>query len=639
MAYDLDVYHILKTFAARNKLYTIDYTTFARAIQRQAKGNDQSIAFYRDLSLHPDSILVPKLLKLQQDHQVSLVATGDSINQILLPEALTETVQAEYQRLEENPDIPFPDEDSLKLPIPTEWVQAVSVETDLPGLVELSGDRPVLFYRVLFPEGLRPILILAAAAGDKLLEYAVLKIRNYLRKGSNRDYIQQRMNPAFPGKEMMLKDALNAILVRPVESLDEMRQGMSDFNYSFWAYLSSAIRKDLVGKGDPNPDDIAAMQSLYILDVYNNLYKSKTQRGQDRETAFNNLATLLRKTPYLFAMQDVYDFRDTQGHPLLGKYSREELEEWIQERTTQAEEGKLPEILIVNTGNGRSALLAKDRFIPFILKLLKEARSTIKAAIIRDWRAILYDFEGCEAMHDDRAFRTELSKRINALAPMLASLLATQYAPAIFAENQTDRSVPGELDHCFGGGKTAPPDVLLDLDRKGLLVDVRILLPIWYTFPVFSWFIGLFKRSAARKTKEKKAIAAPESTTAVVGGKDGAKTVNTRALEFSEAAKKAERRFLPQGNSLDEYLQHLNNRWNTLIEPVAKANLTEDVNSLVRDYLRGTLRSLRPSGFTAERIETMAANLADTPNLTRIRNHAALEEYIRLYMILLLKRR
>ena len=59
---------------------------------------------------------------------------------------------------------------------------------------------------------------------------------------------------------------------------------------------------------------------------------------------------------------------------------------------------------------------------------------------------------------------------------------------------------------------------------------------------------------------------------------------------------------------------------------------------LVRDYLRTTLRSMRPSAFTPDRVEMMAANLADRPNLLKIRNHQALEEYIRLYMVKMLKR-
>jgi hypothetical protein len=636
MANDIDVFQLLKTFSTKNKLTTIAYPVFAQAIQRQARTYDQTIPLYRDLSLHPDAILIPKLFRLQQDRRLALVATGNRIDSIILPEAFTETVYAEYRRIEENPDIPFPDETSLKLVIPSEWIQIVSVETDLPALVEFEGTRPVLFYRLLFPEGLKSMLVLSASVGDKLLEYAVLKIRNYLRKGSNRDYIQQRLLPAFAGKESLLKDALTTVLIKPFDAVEEMRQGRNDFVYTFWAYLSSAVRKDLGGKSDPTPDDVCTQQSLFIMDVYNTLYRSRAQRGQERETAFNNLGTLLRKIPYLYTMQEICDFRDTQGRPLLGKYTREELEAWIHERSTKADEGVLPEILLINIGHGRTALIAKDRFLPYLLKLMREARVTIKADLTRDWRALLYDFERVDAMIDDHSFRVELSKRIATASPLLATALAMNLAPIVYEEHKGLRETPAELEPCFGNGRTADPDVLLDLDRKRLLIDVRMLLPLWYTIPVLSWIIALFKRGAARKAKEKQSLrvvaTADESNTPARQGP------NNRALEFSEAARKAERRLVPQGYNLEEYLQTLVGRWNNLLDPVAKANLTEDINSLVRDYLRGVLRTMKPSGFTADRLEMMSSNLADTPNLLKIRNHKALQEYIKLYMIKMLKR-
>jgi hypothetical protein len=139
-----------------------------------------------------------------------------------------------------------------------------------------------------------------------------------------------------------------------------------------------------------------------------------------------------------------------------------------------------------------------------------------------------------------------------------------------------------------------------------------------------------------RKAKEKQSLREVSSDE---GGKSPVKQAsNNRALEFSEAARKAERTLVPQGYKLEEYLQTLIGRWNNLLDPVAKANLTEDINSLIRDYLRGVLRTMKPSGFTADRLEMMSSNLADTPNLLKIRNHKALQEYIKLYMIKMLKR-
>ncbi len=257
---------------------------------------------------------------------------------------------------------------------------------------------------------------------------------------------------------------------------------------------------------------------------------------------------------------------------------------------------------------------------------------------MRDWRVILYDFGTIDAMENDQAFRTDLRERLVQQNTVLANALATGYAPSIYLESRGTKDAPADLDRYFGGGALAPMDQLLNLDRKSLLTDVRMLLPFWYTVPVLSWFIGMFKRSRKRKADQramvKKAIDGDNEKQA----SPAASNASSRALEFSQMARKLERRLLPEGYGPDEYLKLLESRWNTMLEPQAKANLTEDVNALVRDYLRGILRSMKPSGFTAERVATMASNLADTTSLLKIRNHSALEEYIRLYMVKILKR-
>lgn len=641
MAREIDAYQLVKTFASRNKTNVIEYAAFAQAIQRQARSNDQTDPFYRDLALHPDSILVPRLFQAARDGRLSLRSVGNRVDQIFLPEAFTEAVYSEYLRIEEDPDIPFPDEDSLRLSIPPEWIQTVSLESDLSVLVAKETDSSVPLYRLVFPEGIRPIVLLSVMVRDKLLGYAVLKIRNYLRKGSNRDFIQQRLAGAFTGKDRMLKDSITAILIRPFDAAQEMKTSVGDFSYSFWAYLTTAIRKDLSSKADPMPDDTAAYQASYIVDVFNNHYKNKAQREQDRESAFKSLYLMLRKPPYLYSIEDIVDFRDAQGRPLLGKYNREELEAWIHERTSQAVEGMLPELLVIASGQAKGLIIAKEMLIPYLLKSMRESRAEIKVLMTRDWRSVLEDFGRLPSMDDDEAFIAELEKRLELQSPLLGTILMTSLPSLVYHESRVQTEASHDLDRCFGGAKPAGLDVLLDLDRKRLLADVRALLPLWHLIPVLSWIMRLFfkraKGGTAKAAKKSHEVSTPQARQEG-GDASDSKPINSRAAEFSQMARAAEKKMVPQGQSVEEYLKSLSARWNTLLDPVAKANLTEDINSLVRDFLRSALRSMRPSSFTPERIESMAATLADRPNLMRIRNHQALEEYIRIYIIKMLKR-
>ncbi len=639
MARDIDVLQLLRSFAAKNKVSTIDYRSFAQAVQRQAVQANRADPVYRDLAANPDVVLVPKLFQYARDRNLSINTAGGQIDTISLPEHFTELLLAEYRRMEENPDIPFPDEESIHAELPPEWVQAVSVETDLSSLIEISRDRSAPFYRLVFPEGIRPVLILSPMVADKLLEHAVLKVRQYLRKGGNKDFVQNKLSYAFPGKEMQLKESLSTILIKPYDAVRDMRTSGNDFTFALWAYLASYMKQDVFKKSDKNPEDWSNLQAIFLCEVYNNFYKSKAQRAVERETAFKTLETLLRKSPYNFTLDEVTNFRDSMGRPLLGKYTREELEEWLRERTTQADAGRLPELLMPVTSRGQRWLVAKNRVLPLVVRLLGEARASIRTSLISEWKSVLEVYASIPTMEDDAAYRRDLEERVAKGYPILFVLVSERIFSLVYTElRETPDAVP-ELDRFFSKGDLVPIDELLDLRRKHLVMDVRNLLPIWYTLPIISGLFAFLFRLTSRKRarKERLASIAEKADPTRPEKPETPGKYSDRRLEFAAAAAKVEQVLLPEGYKLDEYLSVLINRWNTMLNPQAKADLTEDVNSLVRDYLRGLLRSLRPSNLTAERVKGLAATLADTPSLLKIRNHAALEEYIRLYMVRLLK--
>lgn len=639
MARDIDVLQLLRSFAAKNKVSTIDYRSFAQAVQRQAAQANRAEPVYRDLAANPDVVLVPKLFQYARDRNLSINTSGGQIDTISLPEHFTELLLAEYRRMEENPDIPFPDEESIHMELPPEWVQAVSIETDLNSLIEISRDRSAPFYRLVFPEGIRPVLILSPMVADKLLEHAVLKVRQYLRKGGNKDFVQNKLSYAFPGKEMQLKDSLSTILIKPFDAVRDMRNSGNDFTFALWAYLASYMKRDVFKKSEKNPEDWSNLQAIYLCEVYNNFYKGKAQRAVEREAALKTLETLLRKSPYNFTLDEVTNFRDSMGRPLLGKYTREELEEWLRERTTRAEAGRLPELLMPVTSRGQRWLVAKNRVLPLVVRLLGEARASIRTSLISEWKSVLEVYASIPTMEDDVSYRRDLEERVAKGYPLLFVLISERIFSLVYNElRETPDAVP-ELDRFFSKGDLVPIDELLDLRRKHLVMDVRNLLPIWYTLPIISGLFAFLFRLTSRKRarKERLASIAQRADPARAEKPETTGKYSDRRLEFAAAAAKVEQVLLPEGYKLDEYLSVLINRWNSMLNPQAKADLTEDVNSLVRDYLRGLLRSLRPSNLTAERVKGLAATLADTPSLLKIRNHTALEEYVRLYMVRLLK--
>lgn len=637
MGRGIDVYQLIRSFAERNKLSEVDYKTFSQAVQRQARLSDQSEPVYRDLGLNPDIVLVPRLFLLSKEKKLVLQTVGNEIRSIVLPEHYEEAFLQEYRRMDESPDLPFPDEDSLKLAVPGEWMQSVSIDADLGALSDAKEESPVPLFRVTFPEGVRPLVVPSAFVPQKLLEYAVQKLRQYLRKGANKEYMHNKLVYAFPGKEGQLKDAMALVLTRPFDAVKGIQRSDSDFTYPFWAYFVSAIKKDLEKKKDKTPEDWSYFQSALLCEFYVNHYKAKAQRIQDLEAAMKALDSGLRKPPYHYSLDEILAFRDAKGTSVLGKFNHEEIEARIRDKCTKAEDGALPEFIVVAT-SGRRAFIAKDRALSLAVKQISEARPALRGRLIEQWKRLLEDFRSCPAMETDEAFLSELSSQLESRFPILDALIRDRLLPLVRDEAAARGDLPPDVARLFYKDDLVPLDELLDLSRKSLIVDARMLMPFWYSVPIFSSLARLVHRLTTSRA-EKAAARAEAARQALEGSKDKAQkgqrglTSKERRAEFEAAANRIAKEILPKGYGLEEYLGELEGRWNSLLNPEAKRNLTYDVDSLARDYLRGVLRTMGTSTFTTERLKNLGSSLADSPTLLRIKNHQALELYIQLYMV------
>ena len=97
-------------------------------------------------------------------------------------------------------------------------------------------------------------------------------------------------------------------------------------------------------------------------------------------------------------------------------------------------------------------------------------------------------------------------------------------------------------------------------------------------------------------------------------------------------------------NKMTELTKTLNEAYDTLMDISTQLNnycdnnnLTEDVNTLIKDYLRKVLRTMKSEGFTKERIESLAESLVKTPGMQKIGEEDALMMYVQLYIIKLVK--
>jgi len=175
------------------------------------------------------------------------------------------------------------------------------------------------------------------------------------------------------------------------------------------------------------------------------------------------------------------------------------------------------------------------------------------------------------------------------------------------------------------------------LNRQELLTDTRIMLPFWFTIPILSSIFAFFNRPRRPKAKKANATTKEIEQDQDTSQKDARAARERRKAELKGAASYIERKLVPEGSTLKNELSATLDLWNRTLDAQIKDNLTEDVNSLVRDYIRRILKTLKASTFDLPRVENLATTLVDTPGLIKIKNRDALLAYVKLYILQLIK--
>jgi hypothetical protein len=88
-----------------------------------------------------------------------------------------------------------------------------------------------------------------------------------------------------------------------------------------------------------------------------------------------------------------------------------------------------------------------------------------------------------------------------------------------------------------------------------------------------------------------------------------------------------------EGQKVDEVLGSLVEKWNPLFDSAGRRNLVEDVNALVRDFVRPLLPSFQKNPPDSKRIEALAEQLSAGGSLAKIAKKAPLKRYIELYIL------
>jgi len=549
-----------------------------------------------------------------------------------------ETIHRTYNSLKNYPELPFPSIDSLGLEIPPDALTLVNITEDFVHLLkdstEISEPGPI---KVLFPHNINSVIVTHSELSRKLLEISIHKLRRYLQYEEYFEYMQQKLAKIFQHREIQLKQMLQNILGNPGQAIESIFQ-QTDFSSPFWSHFASSIIQEYKEKEHKSAQEHSFCQAAYFAGYFNSYYKIRYQKQKNRDTALQKINAKLRKPPYLYSLNEITHFKDTMGYPLTKYVPKKELVSYLREKTTSEKQGYLPEFIRIHLPDeNKDYFFYKENIFSLLFKRLYDSAAQLKQEYIEEFTTELDNYNETPPMEEDMEFEKDLQKKLNKQHPILYRVLNFNILYLAYKEIQANDATKEELERILdtkNSSLIALSDIL-GLSRDNLVKYAQFNLPFWKTLPLIKNIAAMFHRKKKQKQKKKKQKKSGEKST----GDSVQDEQDTREL-LKEKQKKAfdelRNSYLEPHEDLDSTLEELIEKWNPLIYAQAKKDLTEDINSLVRDYLRVVIRRNRGRIPDKSRINQLADRLMQQKTLQEIRHQQHLKQYITLYMLKLL---
>jgi len=623
-----DLYTILVAYANKYNSPYIDIGGFLDYLGKAAKKFSRDYPAWHKWTKDAATKFWSEMSLLVEGGKCELLSNSES-GQIYISSYYPEKIRAAYALADEDAELPFPNEESLRITLPEKQIKHLNSDYDLLSVLAEPDKIDTPVFKIGFPDNFGFALLLSDMFPQRITEIALLKVRNYIHRYESKEYIYHKLSAQLQGKEAYLRDLLEQLLTIPMDQYRVIVKS-GELISVFWTHLCALIKSDIKKKKEKLAADITAYQSVYIIEVINGYFRSVATKRKEVEMAFKNLESQLAKAPYLYTMDQILKFSGPSGGLLLGQYTSDELSEWIKRQITEKKDDELPALLVIkiNTSDEQYFLL-KEKMMPLCARFLHDGKILVKRAIAKQWSRLISDFETDSAMTDDGEFEKLLAKTAEKFCPELMSLLSDPKFLLIYHEmDQKENGIPAVMRIIYGG-KLLPYSSVFLIRRKAMLQEVKLALPFWFSLPIIPGLIGFFKKLFK---KEEKAVKQPVSASeqVIVEGKDHAREIRTAAegLEFD---------IVPPGYTVDGYLEELGARWSRLLDRQARESLINDVKFLAKNQLRRRLKVDKHFEPTRDALNQMAYDtVIYNTALSSISARDSLLLFMELYMVKLL---
>jgi len=624
MPQNTDLYTVMYSYAKKAGSPLIDMEAFIGFLEKYAKRSCEEKPEWTKWASETGTKVWMEVNHLAEDGKL-IIEQDNAGTKIRFCNYYAELVKEAYKNPDEDANRPFPNEESFQFNIPDDQIRPLHIQEDFSFFLEEPQKKLLPIIKLIFPYRAGNAFILAPMIPLTLLEISILKIRNYLLRHGNKEYIQHKLASQLTGKDDRLQEIMDQIVIRPGDCILDLRK-YREASFHFWGHFCNLIRSDLKQKNELLQEEIAALQAAYIIEDCNTYYKTLAVKAKEQELALKNFDLEMDKPPYYFSREGLRRFKDNKGMLLLDICGQDALDAHIKKLSTETTSSdELPALIYFRTADGTAWLIKKTKVLPACARLLEETRPLVTKAIFDRWKLMLKEYRKESAMDNDKDFENLVAGYIKEHAPVLQALLQDSKLFLIYEEVRSSQKGLPKSSQLFNRNELLPLPVLLNIKRKQLYSDVKILMPFWHFF--LHSFFAFFRR-------KKKKVRQNETET---GNKI---TTSDSYKELQQRAEAMQTVIVPRGQTLDSYIDTVCSRWNELLNKQAAANLVEDINALIRDRFRALLRLQKFSTVSQDALDTLAFTILDSyPSLRKIRDQTSLLLYIKLYLIKLLTAR
>ncbi len=634
-----------------------------------------------------EGTLVESLTAMEKDGLLSLQYSGGSVISVFFPLYFLGLIRDKYKQIEDRPSVPFPDDSALESVIPADLVRPVDVTSEYVEWIQKSDEVAPEILRLQFPDKIPSIIVVSESVATELLPMCMQKVRLYLRSTKNASYIHHKLLSHFPTREAALSDAIRQVLTTPHDAVSTIRRP-TDFTYNLWTHMCTSMIKDIRSRNELLEHDSSSAQAAYLIGYYNAYYRGLDQKQREEEVALKIVEKHLEDSRAPFTFRDVITLPDDRGNPISRKLPTDRVAETIEKRIKPVSGESLAPLLRIRGSDQVDYYVPSVHAFSHFLQHREALSDELRRYYIERCSAAFKQDRVLMSMKSDELFQKHILQEVRTRSPYLAGLLKYEILFLLAHSTKGNADYREDLRIIFAPekGRLQPLDVMFELDRSRIIKDAELLLPFYLGTPLLrsitrfvrALFSGRVRPSdrvehdvaderdsRGTNTTSAKPPTSPETgdgidtdeapsmsaaDTSVKPDKSRSTTVNSGTARpkggsskvpsaaYRQQVKEVVQEFIPDPSSIDKVLGDLHEKWNPLIAEPAKSNLREDINSLVRDFLRKMRSGFRSAPPGADRIRKMSQELSDKDSFAQIRRKESLRRYIELYMLKLLGR-